>query len=52
MAKKKTAEISTNVLAPFGFADGMDINEFLTAFGYYKKDKRTVEEFIKETFNL
>jgi len=50
MAKKiKTTD---HVLVPFGYTEGSDVIEFLTAFGFDADGSKTIEDFVLETFNV
>jgi len=52
MAKKKTASTGNDSLVPFGYIEGTDIKDFLIAFGFNAKGKKTIEDFVLETFNV
>jgi hypothetical protein len=52
MAKKKTASTGNESLVPFGYILGTDVIEFLTAFGFDADGKKTIEDFVSETFNI
>ncbi len=51
MAKKKNAEISTDLLVPFGYVEGTDLTEFLTSFGY-NSENETIAEFCEKTWGI
>ena len=52
MAKKKTASTGNESLIPFGYTLGTDVIEFLTAFGFDASGKKTIEDFVFDTFNV
>ena len=51
MAKKKVTT-GNESLVPFGYTEGQDVIEFLTAFGFDADGKKTIEDFVLETFNI
>jgi len=52
MAKKKIASTGNESLVPFGYTEGSDVIEFLTAFGFDADGSKTIEDFVLETFNV
>jgi hypothetical protein len=51
MAKKKTTT-GNETLIPFGYIEGTDVIDFLTAFGFDADGEKTIEDFVLETFNV
>lgn len=51
MAKKKIIT-GNETLVPFGYIEGTDVIEFLTSFGFDADGKKTIEDFVLETFNV
>jgi hypothetical protein len=51
MAKKKITT-GNKTLVPFGYTEGQDVIEFLTAFGFNPDGEKTIEDFVLETFNV
>lgn len=39
-------------LTPFGYTEGTDVVDFLSAFGFDENGSETIEDFVLKTFNV
>ena len=49
--KKKAVTGIEEKLIPFGYVEGADVVELLTAFGF-NNETESIEEFIEKTWNI